>query len=864
MASDPEDGRGTAWEKALRRMLPAGAPLPDEEHLDYSIAVEYDGPPVPYDVPRVDPVEIAESVSARSPPLADLSAIPVAAPIAPKIPRFGRPGNGVAFKDSPPVESQRASSVSRAQLEPEYEAEGESGDLFSGDLGALDANNGEAGGENAEPRRAAVVTFTTPRDSEYSEEDQEEANNSSSSPVSTAATESPAVAKKAPRKRGLCSRCGKRNRLKEREVCLVCDARYCGNCLLKAMGSMPEGRKCVSCIGKPIDEAKRSGLGKCSRILGRVCSPLEVRQIMKAERECAANQLRPEQLVVNGRLLRQDELAEILGCPIPPQKLKPGKYWYDKDSGLWGKMISSKLNVGGKLQVDASNGNTKVYINGREITKVELRVLKLANVQCPRDTHFWVYDDGSYEEEGQNNIKGNIWGKASTRFICSLFSLPVPPANLHGTKEDPMTYSSRSVPEYLEQGRVQKLLLFGMEGSGTSTIFKQAKFLYGNKFTPDELQNIKLMIQSNMYKYLSILLEGRERFEEEALMERQEATNETEESASGEEGVHESQQCIYSINQRCKHFSDWLLDIMATGDLDAYFPAATREYAPNVDEVWKDPAIRETYKRREELNALPDVAKYFLDRAVEISSNEYEPSEKDILYAEGVTPSNGLTFIDFSFDDRSTMSEFYSENFECPPSMTKYQLIRVNSKGLNEGCKWLEMFEDVRAVIFCIALSDYDQTWAQGAGPLCNKMMASRDLFESLVMHPSFRDTPFVLLLNKYDAFEDKIIHSPLSTCEWFTNFSPVKPHGNSHALAQQAYFYVAMKFKELYSSMTGRKLFVCQTRARDRTSVDEAFKYIREVLKWDEEKDANMYGFVGDESFYSTEMNSSPYIRQE
>lgn len=85
---------------------------------------------------------------------------------------------------------------------------------------------------------------------------------------------------------------------------------------------------------------------------------------------------------------------------------------------------------------------------------------------------------------------------------------------------------------------------------------------------------------------------------------------------SGETEYDGSEQCIYSLNQKMDNLCDWLFNLSAAGDIDTFFRDAPHDYALLISAIWKDSAIQEIYKTMEELQFIPDVAKYFLDRVI--------------------------------------------------------------------------------------------------------------------------------------------------------------------------------------------------------------------------------------------------------
>jgi hypothetical protein len=78
----------------------------------------------------------------------------------------------------------------------------------------------------------------------------------------------------------------------------------------------------------------------------------------------------------------------------------------------------------------------------------------------------------------------------------------------------------------------------------------------------------------------------------------------------------------------------------------------------------------------------------------------------------------------------------------------------------NERRKWIHCFEDVTAIIFVAALSEYDQVLEEDNET--NRMVESLKLFEDTINNDWFNRKPIILFLNKVDIFEKKLEYSNL------------------------------------------------------------------------------------------------------
>lgn len=98
-------------------------------------------------------------------------------------------------------------------------------------------------------------------------------------------------------------------------------------------------------------------------------------------------------------------------------RILDGNYWYDRMNGSWGRQggpadgfIAPGLKLGGALRPDASNGDTGVFINGRQLHRVD--VARLRQIGPVYKSRCWMDAYGNIGLEGQPAF-GNVWVAAA-------------------------------------------------------------------------------------------------------------------------------------------------------------------------------------------------------------------------------------------------------------------------------------------------------------------------------------------------------------------------------------------------------------------------------------------------------------------
>jgi len=140
--------------------------------------------------------------------------------------------------------------------------------------------------------------------------------------------------------------------------------------------------------------------------------------------------------------------------------------------------------------------------------------------------------------------------------------------------------------------------------------------------------------------------------------------------------------------------------------------------------------------------------KYYFENIDRIKMNDYLATQQDILLC------------------RVRTSGIVTERYEIDES--QFEMYDVGGQR-NERKKWIHCFDDVTAVIFVAALSEYDQKLFEDTNT--NRMIEAIDLFDEIANNRYFATSSMLLFLNKKDLFADKIKRVSIKSVDAFKDY---------------------------------------------------------------------------------------------
>ena len=344
-----------------------------------------------------------------------------------------------------------------------------------------------------------------------------------------------------------------------------------------------------------------------------------------------------------------------------------------------------------------------------------------------------------------------------------------------------------------KQKSTLKVLLLGAGESGKSTLCRHIRFLYGEKMLEEELNAFKAQIQRSSLLYFTALLKC--------------VALSTAVSLEWDAEANEFITMIRILEQEDAELWKLALKIWSTKE---------------VQEALRDPGKLTMNKDGSDILTFQqdDPATAFLPCLDRILSKGYVPTETDIISCRVATKGklNPVLFIiyfmrnDLTFDHQGIHETLLEErNF-------KLNLIDVGGQR-SERRKWLHYFDDAAAVIFVVAISEYDQLTVEE--PSNNRMLESLHLFDSICHLKWFLKCGIVLFFNKIDVFRDKLQTTPISVC--FPRYTGSQDYCDSRT-------YISQVFASCNCFHT-RNLYIHYTCAKDRSNVEAVFSACKDTL---------------------------------